>query len=396
MFKQFNDFFYKKKHYIEIYANWLNRSIWNRAFFVYTVATFSITVRYVLYSLHNGFWFPNSVTFYSALFSYTTATFFLLVFGVFRNITFGDYIRKFIDLDRIHENRIRAEKFRALVAETHNAHNSFKVYYSNPWLIFGVSFFLLAMTSGKSLGLHMSFCVFLYNLWRLFNIFYFAVCMHLTPVPEDLKSIKPGWLIKWDNFNNIRDNQVLMNGVGNVVSESATGSGLGKIGKRVLNNVSKSAAKSFNYVTDSKNTFTIIRGLAGAGTVILGADYSFADANSRTSYLTRAFEVGENGTYSPDPDTRSKAAALRRRGLNLLDCCEPNSKCLNPDLVENKYEVVRPYESKRYLALEEKANVLEEKNTLLEEKANVLEEKNTLLEEENRKLRLNLEGPSLK
>jgi hypothetical protein len=57
--------------------------------------------------------------------------------------------------------------------------------------------------------------------------------------------------------------------------------------------------------------------------------------------------------------------------------------------VENKYEIARPYESKRYLALEEKATALEEKATALEEKA-------TALEEENRKLRLNLEDPGLK
>ena len=79
-------------------------------------------------------------------------------------------------------------------------------------------------------------------------------------------------------------------------------------------------------------------------------------------------ELQQVGTYSRDPDTRSKAAALRRRSIDLLDCCEPNSKCLNSELVENKYELVRPYESRRYLALEEQAIAFEEKLALEKEK----------------------------
>ena len=65
---------------------------------------------------------------------------------------------------------------------------------------------------------------------------------------------------------------------------------------------------------------------------------------------------------------------MRRRGIDLSDCCEPRSKCLNPELVENKYETFRPYETKRYLTLEGEK---------------------IALEEENRKLRLDLEGPYL-
>jgi hypothetical protein len=174
-----------------------------------------------------------------------------------------------------------------------------------------------------------------------------------------------------------------MNGVGNVINESTTGSGLSK---KILDKASKVASNSFNYVTDSKNTFTIIKGLVVAGGIIASADYTSAEGNQRTSYATRAFEVKESGTYSPDPDTRSKAAALRRRGISLLDCCEPNSKCLNPELVENKYEIVRPYESKRYLALEEKATALEEKATALEEKATALEHEKLTFENNCRKL----------
>jgi hypothetical protein len=149
---------------------------------------------------------------------------------------------------------------------------------------------------------------------------------------------------------------------GSVVNESIAGSGLSK---KFLSGVSKVATKSFDYVTDTKNTFTIIRCLAGVGTFIAGADYASAEASQRTSYVSRAFELDSNGTYSPDPDTRSKAAALRRRGIDLSDCCEPETMCLNPELVENKYEIARPYESRRYLALEEKAIALEEENRKL-------------------------------
>jgi len=170
-----------------------------------------------------------------------------------------------------------------------------------------------------------------------------------------------------------------MNGLGNATGESAAGSGLGK---RVIGKVSKATTRSVNYLTDIRNLPMILKVTAGVGTAILALDDGVAEANHKTSYLSRSFEVSGSVTYSPDPDTRSKAAALRRKGVDLLDCCEPNSKCLNPELVENKYEIVRPYESKRYLALEEKATALEEKATALEE--------------ENRKLRLNLEDPGLK
>ena len=370
MFKFIRDFFgYKQFFNIKGFGAWLNSSIKNRAIFVYSTATFSIFVRYCLYSLHHNCWLPDFVTFYSALFSYSCATICLLIFGVLKSVTLGDLIRGFIDIGRIHENKIRNKKFRELVAETHNAHNSFKVYSRNQLVTFAVSFFLLSASSGTSAALHISICVLLYNIWVLFNILYFAWCIHLTPVPENLKTIRPCWLVKWDNFN---DSLILMNGAGNVINESVTGSGLGK---KILGRASKAVVKSFHYVTDSKNTLTIISGLVAAGGIIAGVDYTSAEASHRTSYATRAFEVNENGTYSPDPDTRVKAAALRRRGVGLLDCCEPDSRRLNPELVENKYGEVKPYETKRYLALEEKASALER---------------------ENRKLRLDLEDPGLK
>jgi len=156
------------------------------------------------------------------------------------------------------------------------------------------------------------------------------------------------------------------------------------LGKKILDKASRVASNSFNYVTDSKNTFTIIKGLVVAGGIIASADYTLAEGNQRTSYATRAFEVKESGTYSPDPET--KVAALRRRGVSLLDCCEPNSKCLNPELVENRYEIVRPYESKTFLALEEKATALEQEKLTFENNCRKLIEEKAVLEQENKRL----------
>jgi hypothetical protein len=199
--------------------------------------------------------------------------------------------------------------------------------------------------------------------------------MHVTPVPDELKTIKPQWLLRLENFNK---DLSLMNGVGNVAGESVTGSGLRK---KVINNVSKVAVKSYNYLTDTKNIPTIIKTSVGFGTFIFGLDYTAAEAGQRTSYATKVLELHLDETYSPDPDTRSKAAALRRRGINLLDCCEPNSKCLNPELVENRYELVRPYESRRYLALEQEKIALEQKTSVLEQEKIALEQENSRLKE---------------
>jgi hypothetical protein len=117
-----------------------------------------------LYSLHHDSWLPNSVTLYSVFFSYTAASIFLFAFGVLRNVTFGDYIRKFIDIDRIHENRIRVKKFTKLVVETHSAQRYFKVYSYNSGLTFGISFMLLAVTSGTSFAFIVSLFVIIFNL----------------------------------------------------------------------------------------------------------------------------------------------------------------------------------------------------------------------------------------
>jgi len=153
-----------------------------------------------------------------------------------------------------------------------------------------------------------------------------------------------------------------MNGACNVVSESTASD----LSKKILNSASKAASKSVNYVTDSRNTFTIIRALVMICGAIASIDYVFAGGNQRTSYGTRGFGSWEWYLFTRSW-IRSKAAALRRKGIDLSDCCEPNSKRLNPEFVENKYEIVRPHESRWYLALEE----------------------------ENRKLRLGLEGPFL-
>lgn len=128
MFKFINEL-KDKKYTIKEFVNWLNYSIWNRAIFVYTLATLSIVVRYCFYSLHHDSWLLNFVTFYSAIFS----TPLLFFFGVLKNVIFSEYIRRFADIG-ILENRLRAEKFRELVVEIHNAHNSFKVYSRGLWL----------------------------------------------------------------------------------------------------------------------------------------------------------------------------------------------------------------------------------------------------------------------
>lgn len=76
-----------------------------------------------------------------------------------------------------------------------------------------------------------------------------------------------------------------MNGACNVVSESTASD----LSKKILNSASKAASKSVNYVTDSRNTFTIIRALVMICGAIASIDYVFAGGNQRTSYGTRGF-----------------------------------------------------------------------------------------------------------
>jgi hypothetical protein len=89
----------------------------------------------------------------------------LFVFGILKNVTFGDYIRRFVDIDRIRENRIRAEKFRKLVVETHNAQKYFKIYSYDAGLTFGISLMLLTMSSGTPFARVVQPFVIVYNLW---------------------------------------------------------------------------------------------------------------------------------------------------------------------------------------------------------------------------------------
>jgi hypothetical protein len=90
--------------------------------------------------------------------------FIFFFFGILKDQTFGSYIRKFIDLDRIRENKLRSEKFRKLVAETHNAQTSFEIYSRNSGLTLSVSFFFLSVISGKPIALFVALLVVVYNL----------------------------------------------------------------------------------------------------------------------------------------------------------------------------------------------------------------------------------------
>jgi hypothetical protein len=155
-----------------------------------------------------------------------------------------------------------------------------------------------------------------------------------------------------DDLNN---STYLVTGSGTAVSEASGG-----VVKKIINNVSNGYKRSHTYVTTPSNLPFV--GFVG------GSDYIFADANGRTTITTRVVEAATNGTYSPDPDTRSKASALRRKGISLLDCCEPNSKRLDSDLVDIKYEEVKPYEPLRYRLLEQQNSSLKDEVEKLNKK----------------------------
>ena len=180
-----------------------------------------------------------------------------------------------------------------------------------------------------------------------------------------------------------------MNGPVSEVASSVAGGARLKTLKQVSGVIRRSAA----YMVEPKN-FPTIRFYGGFIITILGcSEYGCSEANTQTSISTRLIEAACNGTYSPDPDTRSKAALLRRKGVNLLDCCEPGSRRLDPDLIEDKYEVVKPYEPIRYRLIEQKATSLEQEKLALEQKATSLEQKATSLEQE--KLALEQKATSL-
>lgn len=132
IFNFVKNFLFDKKFRVEViekFQIWVKYSIWNRAKFVYTLATISALVRYFLYSFYNGFWVPDLVTFYSVFISFAYATLILLVFGIFKLINFSNFIRKFIDIDRIRENRIRFAKVKELTAKKHNAQKKFEGFF---------------------------------------------------------------------------------------------------------------------------------------------------------------------------------------------------------------------------------------------------------------------------
>jgi hypothetical protein len=200
-----------------------------------------------------------------------------------------------------------------------------------------------------------------YNIWVISHVWCFRKYMLDTPVPPDLQHIKPLWVRNLE-LSDKKNNIYLVTGAGSGISEAASGTG---IGKRVVKNVLGFYRSSVSYVFEPKN-LPVVSFVAGAViTAVGGSDYLFAEANGRTTITTRVVETATNWTYSPDPDTRSKASALRRKGLNLLDCCKPNSVCLDSDLVENKYEEVKPYEPLRYRSLEQQVLSLQEENERL-------------------------------
>ena len=82
-------------------------------------------------------------------------------------------------------------------------------------------------------------------------------------MPEDLKTIKPTWLLRLEDSNK---DLFLMNGAGNVVGGGA-GSGFSQ---KVIKSASKAATKSYNYLADAKNLPTIMKVSAGVGTFIFG------------------------------------------------------------------------------------------------------------------------------
>jgi hypothetical protein len=181
-----------------------------------------------------------------------------------------------------------------------------------------------------------------------------------------------------DDLNN---STYLVTGSGTAVSEASGG-----VVKKIINNVSNGYKRSYTYVTTPSNLPFVAFVGGSLITAIGGSDYIFADANGRTTITTRVVEAATNGTYSPDPDTRSKASALRRKGISLLDCCEPNSKRLDSDLVDIKYEEVKPYEPLRYRLLEQQNSSLEQQNSSLEQQNSSLKDE---VEKLNKKIKNN-------
>lgn len=176
--------------------------------------------------------------------------------------------------------------------------------------------------------------------------------MQNTSIPDELKHVYPKWVLEPGVYD-LNNSTYLVTGSGTVAVEASGG-----VVRKIINNVSNGYKRSYTYVTTPSNLPVVAFVGGSIVTAIGGSDYIFAEANGRTTITTRVVESATNGTYSPDPDTRFKASALRRKGVSLFDCCEPNSRCLDSELVDSKYEEVKPYEPLRYRLLEQQNSSL--------------------------------------
>lgn len=308
--------------------------------------------------MYNNCWSLDSVTFYSIFASFGYATLILFVFGILKSVNLFGFVRKFIDIDRIRQNRVRFEKFKKLTAEKHNAERGLKAFSSSAFLNFWICFLLINMAFKTGLLVPVTLGCISYHLWIPYHALIFRKYLQNTPVPEDLVHVPPRWVREAD-ARELRNSMYLVTGTGTVVSEASSSSVI----KRVVNSVSNCYRLSYSYVTKPSNlSFVAFVG---------GSDYIFAEANGRTTITTRIVESATNGTYSPDPDTRSKASALRRKGVNLVGCCEVNSRCLDSDLVDAKYEEVKPYGPARYRILEQQNSSLREEIENLKGKSKI-------------------------
>jgi hypothetical protein len=106
-------------------------------------------------------------------------------------MNFSVYIRKFIDVDRIRENRVKFDKFKKLTAERHGAQKSLKISSKSPLLIFTTSFMLINMSFKSGFLVPVVFGSICYNIWVISHAWIFRKYMLDTPVPPDLQHIKP-------------------------------------------------------------------------------------------------------------------------------------------------------------------------------------------------------------
>ncbi len=374
----------------EKFTVWLNASLVNRAVFSYTIATLNIVVRQFLYFWSTNTWIIDSFFYKSVIFSYVSATFALLVFGVIKNCDLSKYSKKIFDIEKFRENKRRRELFAKIVADKYNAHGA-KRYYSEsiaPNIIFVMC--LSTITQHTPPGVFISICSVLYIFWILGNLFYFDRCMAATPVPDELKTLMPNWVIRLQEYNK---NLQLITGTTNSAAESAVNSSWPKrAATNAVKRITQATSDSASYLLDTRNLPQIIKTSVGALGVLVGIDYAFSECNSRTSIVTRFLEYNLKGQYSIDPDARIMANKLRDRGVDISDCCVEGTNSLDPMLVETRYEAVistksphsedtlNSYMHAQKVFLEEKYNL--EKELALKEKELALKEKELVFEKE--------------